>query len=39
MSILNEIYEYKIDFVDKQKKIHSQSNILNKIKNIPTDVS
>tara|TARA_A100001011_G_scaffold339927_1_gene371626 strand:+ start:1196 stop:1987 length:792 start_codon:yes stop_codon:yes gene_type:complete len=34
MSILNEIYEYKINFVEKQKKLRSQSNILNKIKNI-----
>ena len=36
MSILNEIYEYKIDFVNKQKKLHLQSDILNKIKHIPS---
>ena len=36
MSILNEIYEYKIDFVEKQKRLLAQSAILNKIKNIPT---
>ena len=34
MSILKEIYEYKIDFVEKQKKLHAQSDILNKLKNI-----
>jgi len=34
MSILKEIYEYKIDFVNKQKKLHTQSDILNKLKNI-----
>ena len=34
MSILNEIYEYKIEFVERQKKLHPQSDILNKIKNI-----
>ena len=33
MSILKEIYEYKIDFVNKQKKLHTQSDIQNKIKN------
>ena len=32
MSILNEIYEYKIDFVEKQKKLHTQNDILNKLK-------
>ena len=31
MSILKEIYEYKIDFVSKQKKLHTQSEILNKL--------
>ena len=36
MSILNEIYEYKINFVNMQKKIHAQSDILKKIKNIPS---
>ena len=36
MSILNEIYEYKIDFVEKQKKLHNQSDILDKIKNLPS---
>ena len=34
MSILKEIYEYKIDFVNKQKKLHTQSEILDKLKNI-----
>ena len=34
MSILNEIYQYKIEFVEKQKKLHSQRDILDKIKNI-----
>ena len=34
MSILKEIYEYKINFVNKQKKLHTQSDILNKLKNI-----
>ena len=34
MSILKEIYEYKIDFVSKQKKLHTQSEIINKLKNI-----
>ena len=34
MSILKEIYEYKIDFVNKQKKLRSQSDLLNKLKNI-----
>ena len=34
MSILKEIYEYKIDFVSKQKELHTQSEILNKLKNI-----
>ena len=34
MSILNEIYEYKIDFVEKQKKLHTQRDILDKIKNL-----
>ena len=34
MSILKEIYEYKVDFVEKQKKLHAQSDILNKLKNI-----
>ncbi len=33
MSILKEIYEYKLDFVSKQKKIISQADILKKIKN------
>mgnify|MGYP003331455659 FL=1 len=36
MSILNEIYEYKIDFVEKQKKLHAQSDILDKIKDLPS---
>ena len=36
MSILNEIYEYKIEFVEKQKKLHTQSNIIDKIKNLPS---
>ena len=36
MSILNEIYEYKIEFVEKQKKLHTQRDIINKIKNIPS---
>ncbi len=36
MSILNEIYEYKIEFVEKQKKLHTQSDILDKIKNLPS---
>ena len=36
MSILKEIYEYKIDFVNEQKKIHAQSDILDKIRNIPS---
>ncbi len=36
MSILNEIYEYKIDFVEKQKKLLTQSDILDKIKNLPS---
>ena len=36
MSILNEIYEYKIDFVEKQKKLLNQSHILDKIKNLPS---
>ena len=34
MSILNEIYQYKIEFVEKQKKLYSQRDILDKIKNI-----
>jgi len=34
MSILKEIYEYKIDFVNNQKKLHTQSDILNKLENI-----
>ena len=34
MSILNEIYEYKIDFVEKQKKRHTLKEIRNAIKNI-----
>ena len=34
MSILNEICKYKIDFVEKQKKLHTQSDVLNNIKNI-----
>ena len=34
MSILKEIYEYKIDFVNKQKKLYNQSDILNKLKDI-----
>ena len=37
MSILNKIYEYKIDFVEKQKKLHTQIDILNKLKNIPSN--
>ena len=36
MSILNEIYEYKIDFVEKQKKLHAQSDILDIIKDLPS---
>ena len=36
MSILKKIYEYKIDFVNKQKKLHTQSDILNKLKDIPS---
>ena len=36
MSILNEIYEYKIEFVEKQKKLHTQSDIIDKIKNLPS---
>jgi len=31
MSILKEIYEYKIDFVSNQKKIIPQSKIENKL--------
>ena len=31
MSILKEIYNYKVDFVFKQKKILSQSSIENKL--------
>ena len=34
MSILKEIYKYKIDFVNKQKKLHTESDIMNKLKNI-----
>ena len=34
MSILNEIYKYKINFVEKQKIQHTKSDIINKIKNI-----
>ena len=36
MSILNEIYEYKIEFVEKQKKLHTQNDIIDKIKNLPS---
>tara|TARA_B100000902_G_scaffold399576_1_gene471140 strand:+ start:3306 stop:4097 length:792 start_codon:yes stop_codon:yes gene_type:complete len=36
MSILNEIYEYKINFVEKQKKLLTLSDILDKIKNLPS---
>ena len=36
MSILNEIYQYKINFVEKQKKMLTQSEILDKIKNLPS---
>ena len=36
MSILKKIYEYKIDFVNKQKKLHTQSDILNKLKDMPS---
>ena len=36
MSILNEIYEYKIDFVEKQKKLLTQSDIQGKIKHLPS---
>ncbi len=36
MSILNKIYEYKVDFVERQKKLHTQREILDKIKNIPS---
>lgn len=34
MSILKDIYKYKIDYVEKQKKIYNQIDIVNKIKNI-----
>jgi indole-3-glycerol phosphate synthase len=36
MSILNEIYEYKIEFVEKQKKLHTQNDIIDKINNLPS---
>ena len=36
MSILNEIYQYKINFVEKQKKLLTQSDILKKIENLPS---
>ena len=36
MSILNEIYEYKIEFVEKQKKLHTQNDIIDKIKDLPS---
>ena len=36
MSILKEIYEYKINFVNKQKKLRNQGDILNKLKDIPS---
>ena len=34
MSILKEIYEYKIDFVEKQKKLLTQSDIIEKTKDL-----
>ena len=36
MSILTEIYDYKIEFVEKQKKLHTQNDIIDKIKNLPS---
>ena len=34
MSILKEIYEYKIDYVNKQKKLRNQNDIINKLGDI-----